>query len=239
MSLGDRIRVLRTKKNLKQNDLARAVRVSPQAVSKWEKDANAPDIVQLVKLAALFGVSTDHLLGVHEKETGTFEATVFYSSLRGFAKQSTRMNAREVAEKANAVFHQLTEAVISQDGVPIKYVGDGFLCFFSGASHADRAAQAALRCRALVANGSLVVALHSGDVYLGTIGHREYSSRDILGETVNLVFLVTPWIARNVHGGIGATSSTAALFGKKFKTGKPRNVVLPLVRSRVPVSELK
>lgn len=239
MTLGDRIRDLRTKKNLKQIDLARAVQVSPQAVSKWEKDANAPDIVQLVKLAALFGSSTDYLLGVHEGRQGVFEATVFYSSLRGFAKRSTQMDARDIADATNLVFHRLTEAVLAHDGIPVKYVGDGFLCFFSGPAHAGRAAQAALRCRRFGADDSLVIALHSGDVYLGAIGHRDYSSRDILGPTVNLVFLVTPWIAKNLAGGIGVTAATVALFDKKFKTGKLRKVYLPLLRSQTGVAELK
>ncbi len=213
--------------------------MSPQAVSKWEKDSNAPDILQLVKLGALFGVSTDYLLGVHDEKQGTFEATVFYSSLRDFAQRSTRMDSKDLADRTNALFHALTETVLAYDGIPVKYVGDGFLCFFSGASHADRAAQAALRSKKIAADPALVIALHSGDIYFGAIGHRDYQSRDILGETVNRVFLVTPWIAKRCAGGIGITTEAVTRLGKKFALGKTSRVYLAPVRSTAEIAELK
>ena len=44
MTLGNRIAQLRRQKGLKQEDMAEALGVSPQAVSKWENDMNCPDI---------------------------------------------------------------------------------------------------------------------------------------------------------------------------------------------------
>ena len=38
MTIGKRIAALRREKNLKQDDLAQMLEVSPQAVSKWEND---------------------------------------------------------------------------------------------------------------------------------------------------------------------------------------------------------
>ena len=239
MKLGEKIRSLRLKKNLKQSDLANALQVSPQAVSKWEKDSNAPDIFLLVRLSRLFGVSTDYLLGVHDPRQGIFEATVFCSSLRHFAERSTQVTSRELADTANTLFYPLTECVLRQDGVPVKYVGDGFLCFFSGAGHADRAAEAAIRSKKTTGNESLVITLSSGDIYVGSIGHPDYSSRDITGETVNLAFLIAPWVGKNCKSGIGITSSTAANFGKKFVLGKTAKVSVPALRSRIGISELK
>lgn len=46
-----------------QEELAGAVGVSPQAVSKWENDYSCPDITILPMLAKVFGISTDELLG--------------------------------------------------------------------------------------------------------------------------------------------------------------------------------
>lgn len=62
-TLGSRIAELRRKKNMTQEDLANALGVTPQAVSKWENDLSCPDITLLPQLARLFGVTTDELLG--------------------------------------------------------------------------------------------------------------------------------------------------------------------------------
>ena len=62
MTIGKRIAALRRKKNLKQDDLAQMLEVSPQAVSKWENDQTYPDISLLPKLAKILGVSVDELL---------------------------------------------------------------------------------------------------------------------------------------------------------------------------------
>ena len=62
MTIGKRIAALRREKNLKQDDLAQMLEVSPQAVSKWENDQTYPDISLLPKLAKILGVSVDELL---------------------------------------------------------------------------------------------------------------------------------------------------------------------------------
>ena len=45
--LGQRIKGLREKLGLKQRDVAGALQISAQAVSKWERDENYPDIFWL------------------------------------------------------------------------------------------------------------------------------------------------------------------------------------------------
>ena len=62
MTLGQNIARLRTQKNLSQGDLADALEVSRQSVSKWETDASIPELDKLLRLAELFGVTTDYLL---------------------------------------------------------------------------------------------------------------------------------------------------------------------------------
>ena len=61
-SLGKRISALRKQKDLRQDDIAQLLDVSPQAVSKWENDQTCPDIGLLPKLAKILGVTTDELL---------------------------------------------------------------------------------------------------------------------------------------------------------------------------------
>ena len=61
-TLGRRIAQLRRERELKQDELAAMLDVSPQAVSKWENDQTCPDISALPKLAEILGVTVDDLL---------------------------------------------------------------------------------------------------------------------------------------------------------------------------------
>lgn len=66
-TLGKRIMLCRKNLGMTQNDLADALGVTAQAVSKWENDQSCPDINMLPKLAQIFGITTDELLG-HQAE---------------------------------------------------------------------------------------------------------------------------------------------------------------------------
>lgn len=62
MTLGETIRSIRTEKGMSQGDLADALDVSRQSVSKWETDASVPELDKLVKMCDLFGVTMDELV---------------------------------------------------------------------------------------------------------------------------------------------------------------------------------
>ena len=62
MNLGENIYRLRTERNMSQGDLADALEVSRQSVSKWENNSAVPELEKLVKMAQLFGVSLDELV---------------------------------------------------------------------------------------------------------------------------------------------------------------------------------
>ena len=64
MTIGQNIRQLRKEREMTQDELAAEIGVTPQAISKWEKDTGLPDIRQIIPLANVFRVSTDVLLGV-------------------------------------------------------------------------------------------------------------------------------------------------------------------------------
>lgn len=55
MSIGAKIKQLRTKKGLSQSELSDVFHVSTQAISKWESDTSFPDITQLPAIASYFG----------------------------------------------------------------------------------------------------------------------------------------------------------------------------------------
>ena len=62
MNLGERIRILRKKNNLSQEQLAEKLNVSRQAISKWESNTAYPDISNLILLRDIFGVTLDYLV---------------------------------------------------------------------------------------------------------------------------------------------------------------------------------
>ena len=62
MNLGENIYRLRTEKNLSQGDLADALDVSRQSVSKWENNSAVPELEKLLKMAEIFGISLDELV---------------------------------------------------------------------------------------------------------------------------------------------------------------------------------
>jgi len=62
MTTGDKIYKLRKEKGLSQEQLAEALDISRQTLSKWELNAVLPDTENIIKLSSYFGVTTDYLL---------------------------------------------------------------------------------------------------------------------------------------------------------------------------------
>ena len=62
MNIGEKIVVLRKRNTLSQDDLAKKMNVSRQAVSRWEQGMSIPDIDSLKNLKDIFKVSYDMLL---------------------------------------------------------------------------------------------------------------------------------------------------------------------------------
>lgn len=64
MNIGEVIRGKRQKKNLTQAELAELLKVTPQAVSRWEMGVSYPDIAMVPKISEVLRVSADELLGI-------------------------------------------------------------------------------------------------------------------------------------------------------------------------------
>jgi len=62
MNIGENIFNLRTSKNMSQTDLANALDVSRQSVSKWENNSAVPDLERIIKMSRLFEVTLDELV---------------------------------------------------------------------------------------------------------------------------------------------------------------------------------
>ena len=61
MSIGERILQLRRDLGLSQGQLASAMEVSRQAVSKWENDLAAPDSIKMIRLAEVLDTDIEYL----------------------------------------------------------------------------------------------------------------------------------------------------------------------------------
>ena len=86
-NIGMQIAKLRKENNITQDELAKKLDVSAQAVSKWE-NGGAPDLDLLPRIADYFGVSIDHLFGRGEIKTESgFTQKDFFERLDAIQKQ--------------------------------------------------------------------------------------------------------------------------------------------------------
>jgi len=63
IKLGDKIKELRKRDSRKQEDLANALGVTNQAVSRWESNGCYPDMEMIPSIANYFGITIDELFG--------------------------------------------------------------------------------------------------------------------------------------------------------------------------------
>ena len=68
MELGKKIKQLRFKAGLTQEQLAEKLNIGAQSVSKWENAVSMPDIASLPLLAEIFGVSVDDLFDLTSEQ---------------------------------------------------------------------------------------------------------------------------------------------------------------------------
>jgi len=84
IAIGERIKSLRKKREITQEQLADYLNISFQSVSKWECGDAYPDITMLPKIAMFFGVTTDELLcvdKVKEQEEINKYTTRYYEAV--------------------------------------------------------------------------------------------------------------------------------------------------------------
>jgi len=62
MSLGQQLKRLRESKGFSQEDVAKKIGITRQAVYKWEHDKSCPDIDNLILLSEMYNVTLDELI---------------------------------------------------------------------------------------------------------------------------------------------------------------------------------
>jgi len=236
--LGNNIRELRIKKELKQNDLASALNISPQAVSKWENGENAPDIALLPKLANIFSVSIDTLLGFNCEENSTFEASVFVSDIEMFTQRVKKMELKDIVTIINGFYFQLTESILKYNGIPVKYIGDEFICFFTGENHKRRAIKAAVHAKKVILD-KVSIGLSFGDIYFGKIGHPDYAQKDILGQCITYAHKLCYWAREKTESKIATIEYLIEDFRDEIETGYSENFTINKDMKPVKIYEIK
>lgn len=85
LTLGDKIKELRKRDDRKQEDLANALGVTNQAVSRWEANGGYPDMEIIPAIANYFGITIDELFGYENDRDKKVDS---------FIKQIKEMNSR-------------------------------------------------------------------------------------------------------------------------------------------------
>ncbi|MBR6071586.1 MAG: helix-turn-helix domain-containing protein [Acholeplasmatales bacterium] len=75
--INERIRDLRKKNNLTQEELADKLNVSRQAITKWESGLGTPDISNIEAIAKLFNITVDELLSGNSIKMNNISKTEF------------------------------------------------------------------------------------------------------------------------------------------------------------------
>ena len=100
MMIGDKIKKLRRKNKVTQEQLAKHLNVTPQAVSKWEKSLVYPEIHLLVPIADYFSVTVDFLL----RDWGCFmDKNSLFIGLGGAGKTTVNKIMQQPVDKPKFV----------------------------------------------------------------------------------------------------------------------------------------
>lgn len=65
--LSKRLKLLRLENNMLQKDVAKKIGITESGYGFYEQGKRIPDSIMLIKLAALYNVTTDYLLGITDK----------------------------------------------------------------------------------------------------------------------------------------------------------------------------
>jgi transcriptional regulator with XRE-family HTH domain len=74
VGLGDKLKELRSKKNVSQQEVAKYLNVDRSTYGKYETGDSSPDYEKLLKLASYFNTTTDYLLGYDDNSNPTIAA---------------------------------------------------------------------------------------------------------------------------------------------------------------------
>jgi len=107
MNFGERLKASREKAGLLQKDAAASVNVTSSQLSRYEKNKSDPSPQVLKALAALYGVSTDYLLGLEARYRKPNGTSVVNENIAQYWD-----NFNELTEEHKKLVHQITVALL-------------------------------------------------------------------------------------------------------------------------------
>ena len=192
--LAQRIRQRRLELGLRQSDLARVLHTSPQAVSKWERGTNDPDLIHLPGLARLLQVTVDWLLAV---DGGSSDAagTIVFIGVSDARLRGSQLSPPAFMAWCQGVLDRSIACVAQAHGQAVTPRGPGLLAAFTGADHQAHAWQAvAASCQVHAVPlkiGCASGSFHHGEVRLGA----SHQVADVFGEPVTVALRLSDWVA--------------------------------------------
>lgn len=191
LALGDRLRQL---KEEREQALTGLVDEQKRAIEKERSMADA--FARFVPKQFLTHLGKEHIEDVALGDAVERKMAVLFSDIRSFTKLSETMSPRENFAFLNSYLKRVGPIVRRHNGFIDKYIGDAVMALFP--EKADDALRAAIDMQAelrefnhhrLKKNYEPVkigVGLHSGTLYLGTIGEAERMDSTVISDTVNV-----------------------------------------------------
>ena len=136
ISISNNIADLRKKKGITQEQLAIALNISPQAVSKWETNTSQPDTQMLPLIAKYFDVSIDYLFYGKEIIYSDIYEKVF-QKIKGIPNQMSKQAYEDVLKIFGHAHHGITHGNLksrdtSIDDAPAHISNENGLSLLSG-----------------------------------------------------------------------------------------------------------
>lgn len=130
------------------------------------------------------------------------EVSLLVSDIRGFTTFSEKLPAETVASHLNAYFPAMVDAIFAHRGTVDDFIGDGILAVFGAPiedpDHPRQAVEAAIAMQEALARLNqdwttqglptlrMGVGVHTGTVFVGSIGSRERAKYTVIGDPVNV-----------------------------------------------------
>lgn len=174
--------------------------------------------------------------------------TLLVCDIRGFTPLSERLTPEETVALVNGYLAVVGPPISERGGIVDKYMGDGVLAFFEGADHASRALDAAREMHAASSRANvdrpvplrIGVALHTGEVLLGSIGTPDRREYTVISDAVNVVSRLEE-LNKTYRSAIVASSATldAVTFAERAGFTPAEDVALRGRTGTVAVSYLR
>lgn len=140
MSIGERIQTTRKEKKISQGQLAQALNISRQAVSKWENDLTAPDTINLIRLADILDTDVEYLAtGNHAKQNPPQVVTVVQQVDNVVEKVVEKPVFVEKTVEVERLIETVVEKPVIRKVIRTKYLRNpyeflllGLICFVLG-----------------------------------------------------------------------------------------------------------